>query len=65
MLPRLTLKAAAERKGCSKKTMHRAAETGKVNSDFDPVTGAYLVHDDEKLAQWQPGPTGTQPEVRA
>lgn len=54
----LSLKEAAARKGCSKKSVHRACEHGKVNSEFDPVTGEYQVYDDEKLAQWQPGESG-------
>jgi hypothetical protein len=58
----LTQKEAAARKGCSKKTVHRACEKGKVNSHFDPVTGEYQVYDDEKLAQWQPGESGTSPQ---
>lgn len=58
----LKLKAVAERKGCSKKTVHRACEKGKVNTEFDPVTGEYQVYDDETLAQWQPGESGAQPE---
>jgi len=45
-------------KGCSKKTVHRACEQQKVNSEFDPVTGEYRVYDDEKLASWQPGEGG-------
>jgi hypothetical protein len=55
----LKLKAVADRKGCSKKTVHRACEQGKLNTDFDPVTAEYQVFDDEKLAQWQPGASGT------
>lgn len=62
MIRKLTLNEAAARKGCSRKTMLRVVESGKVNSDYDPVTGAYLIHDDEKLAQWQPGPSGTRAE---
>lgn len=58
----LKLKAVAERKGCSKKTVHRACEKGKVNSEFDPVTGEYEVYDDAKLAEWEPGESGTQPD---
>lgn len=54
----LKLKEAADRKGCSKKALQRACEKGKVNSEFDPVTGEYQVYDDEKLAQWEPGPKG-------
>lgn len=45
----------AERKGCSKKTVHRACEQGKLNHEYDPVTGEYSVYDDERLAAWQPG----------
>lgn len=41
-------------KGCSKKTVHRVCEQGKLNHEFDPVTGEYSVCDDEKLAAWQP-----------
>ena len=47
-------------KGCSKKTVHRACENEKLNSEFDPVTGEYSVYDDEKLAAWQPGESGWQ-----
>ncbi|HEY3366073.1 MAG TPA: hypothetical protein VGK74_13535 [Symbiobacteriaceae bacterium] len=61
----LKLKAVAERKGCSKKAVHRACEHDKVNSDFDPVTGEYKVYDDEKLAEWQPGDSGKPPEPEA
>lgn len=42
-------------KGCSKKSVHRACEQGKLNYEFDPVTGEYTVYNDEKLAAWQPG----------
>lgn len=53
----------AERKGCSKKTVHRACDQGKLNFEFDPVTGEYTVFDDEKLAAWQPGTSqATRPE---
>lgn len=55
----LRLKEVAEQKGCSRKTVHRACEKGKVNSEFDPVTGEYQVYDDEKLAAWEPGESGT------
>jgi predicted site-specific integrase-resolvase len=58
----ISLKDAAARKGCSRKTMYRACENGKLNSEFEPVTGEYRVYDDEKLAQWQPGDRGKQPE---
>lgn len=61
----LKLKEAAARKGCSKKTMHRACENGKVTSEFDPLTGEYEVYDDEKLAQWQPGDSGKRPGIQA
>lgn len=61
----LKLKEAAARKGCSRKTMHRACENGKVNSDFDPVTAEYQVIDDETFAQWQPGDSGKPPEPGA
>lgn len=54
-------KEAAELKGCSKKTIHRACESGKVNSEFDPVTGEYQVYDDELFAAWQPGESGWKP----
>jgi hypothetical protein len=50
---------AAARKGCSKKTIHRACEQGKLKSEFDPVTGEYSVYDDELLAAWTPGESGT------
>lgn len=52
---------AAARKGCSKKTVHRACEQGKLNSEFDPVTGEYRVYDDERLAVWKPGESGVRP----
>lgn len=55
----LKLKAVAERKGCSPKAVRRACEHEKLNSEFDPVTGEYQVYDDEKLAAWQPGESGT------
>jgi len=45
---------AAAIKGCSKKTIHRACEQGKLNHEFDPVTGEYSVYDDERFAQWEP-----------
>lgn len=61
----LKLKEAAARKGCSRKTMHRACENGKVNSDFDPVTAEYQVIDDETFARWQPGESGKPPEPGA
>ena len=51
-------------KGCSKKTIHRACEQGKLNTEYDPVNNAYSVYDDEKLAAWQPGDPGTQPEEK-
>ena len=54
----LKLKAVAAMKGCSKKTVHRACENGKLNTEFDAVTGEYEVCEDEKLAQWQPGESG-------
>jgi len=57
----LTLRETAARKGCSRKTLHRACESGKVNSEFDPLTGEYQVYDDEKLAHWQPGASGKPP----
>lgn len=57
----LKLRAVAEQKGCSRKTVHRACEKGRVNCDFDPVTGEYQVYDDEKLAAWEPGERGTNP----
>lgn len=57
----LKLKAVAEAKGCSRKSVLRACEYGKLNSEFDPVNGEYQVYDDEKLAQWQPGPSGEAP----
>lgn len=49
-------------KECSKKTVHRACDQGKLNYEYDPVTGGYAVHDDEKLAAWQPGPQGAKQE---
>lgn len=58
----LKLKVAAERKGCSKKTIHRACEKGLLNTEFDPVTAEYQVYDDEKLAVWEPGESGTPRE---
>ncbi len=51
----LSLKEAAARKDCSRKAVQRACEKGKLNSEFDPVTGEYQVYDDEKLAAWAPG----------
>jgi hypothetical protein len=63
MANKLNLKVAAARKGCSKKTIHRACENGKLNSEFDPVTAEYKVYDDEKLAQWQPGDSGKPPAI--
>jgi hypothetical protein len=57
----LTLKEVAARKGCSRKTVYRACEKEKVNSHFDPVTGEYRVYDDKKMAQWEPGESGTPP----
>lgn len=57
----LSLKAVAARKGCSKKTIHRACENGKLNSEFNPVTAEYQVYDDDTLAQWQPGDSGKPP----
>lgn len=54
----LTLKEAAALKGCSRKSIQRACEHGKVNSEYDPVTGEYQVYDDEMLSQWVPGETG-------
>ncbi|MGE5674134.1 MAG: hypothetical protein ACM3XM_09615 [Mycobacterium leprae] len=54
----LKLKEAAARKGCSKKSIHRACEAGKVNTEFDPVNGEYQVYDDELFARWQPGESG-------
>lgn len=51
---------AAARKGCSKKSIHRACEQGKLNSEFDPVTGEYQVHADETFAAWQPGESGVR-----
>jgi len=61
----LKLKAVADRKGCSKKTIRRAVEKGKLNSEYDPVTGEYQVYDDAVLAQWQPGASGEPPAPRA
>lgn len=58
----LKLREAAARKGCSKKAIHRACEKGKVNSEFDPVTGEYQVYDDERFAEWMPGERGKPPE---
>jgi|GEM_PF-2725519 len=58
----LKLKAVAARKGCSKKAVHRACENGKLNSQFDPVTAEYRVYNDEKLAAWEPGESGTPPD---
>lgn len=57
----LRLRMVAERKGCSKKAVHRACEKGKLNSEFDPVTGEYQVYDDARLAHWQPGDSGRPP----
>ncbi|HYF94390.1 MAG TPA: hypothetical protein VD969_19395 [Symbiobacteriaceae bacterium] len=48
-------------KGCSKKTIHRACEQGKLNTEYDPVNNAYSIYDDEKLAAWHPGETGPRP----
>lgn len=42
-------------KGCSKKSVQRACEQGKLNSEYDPVNNEYTVYDDEKLALWHPG----------
>lgn len=53
----------AEMKGCSKKTIQRACEQGKLNSEYDPVNNEYTVYDDEKLAQWRPGDAGTRPST--
>lgn len=58
----LSQKDVAAAKGCSKKAVHRACENGKLNTDFDPVTGEYRVYDDEVLARWQPGESGRPPE---
>lgn len=52
----------ATRKGCSKKSVHRACEQEKLNYEFDPVTGEYSVYDDEKLAAWRPGESGWKGE---
>lgn len=48
-------------KGCSKKSVQRACEQGKLNSEYDPVINEYTVYDDEKLAQWRPGTGTSQP----
>lgn len=48
-------------KGCSKKSVHRACEQGKLHSEYDPVNNEYTIYNDEQLAQWQPGESGTQP----
>lgn len=42
-------------KGCSKKSVHRACEQGKLNCEYDPVTNTYEIHDDERLAAWLAG----------
>jgi hypothetical protein len=60
----LKLKDVAARKGCSTKSIRRACEQGKVNSEFDPVTAEYQVYNDQLLAKWQPGDSGTPPEER-
>jgi len=49
---------AATQKGCSKKSVRRACEQGKINSDYDPITGEYAVHEDEKWQEWRPGASG-------
>lgn len=57
----LSLKTVAASKGCSRKTVQRACESGKLTSEFDPATGEYQVVDDDRLAQWQPGGSGKPP----
>lgn len=57
----LSQKEVAAQKGCSKKTVHRACVKGRLNTDFDPVTGEYQVYDDETLVAWQPGESGKNP----
>lgn len=44
----------ASMKGCSKKTVVRSCEKGRLNCEYDPVNNEYEVYEDEKLEAWQP-----------
>lgn len=58
MAETVSLRDVAALKGCSKQTVRRACEQGKLNTDYDPVTNEYFVHRDELLEAWQPGTAG-------
>jgi len=52
--PRITTAAAASEKGVSRNAIHKAIDTGKINSEFFGRSIAIL--DDKKFRTWTPNP---------